>query len=719
MLLTKPHDPIQASGLGQGNTFTIAASAKAFEILSSNLYANKILAVIREISCNAADAHRLVDKGLSEIQIHLPTFGEPYFAVRDFGPGLSHSDVLHLYTSYFQSNKDSNNDLIGGFGLGSKSPFAVGDQFTVTSWHGGQRSDYVMYKSDGVPNVNTIRQETSSDPAGLEVRLAVPKDPGQWLIEASNFFSWWPEVPTLNMVLAGAKTLDPTNIWMQSDQKLGDYPEWVYLSKRHSSKIVVFMGLVPYTVDLSAIPNTTDTQAKLQNLGAGTLCLTFGVGDLSINPSRETLSYDAATSAAILKRLDEIADVIATQMQSKLDALPDMEAARKFVWGTDGLAAFQNVNSWGPNQIRYKWNGEPVLQHVELDCNGSKNAFAADLMCGSLSYRTSYRVGSNKWRKNSGENGYFSHTIKRYEMDGCQFVWMPGPFTAKTYRVVQHHFENLTGFAPDYNTKLHILAGSTFADVTAVLKKHGIPVPLDGSQFAEPPKQVRSRTAQITNTQAYVLGQDGNWNRDETQVDLKGGGLWISFFDGSPDQDTLPLKAAVRCQFVTNLRAVGFRRSKLTARFKATLAANGWFEYDPATWWHHNISEAQVKSATIKQGVYDYKLAVRPANMLSKLAAWMPKAKVPWDVDLWSAAGDVSFATSGTVNMTSTLFAEFPQAAQWFSPVQIKARTEGETKVQAFKTAMEAFLVKHPMLRHVDWSYSKLDLSEFECYIQR
>ena len=52
--------------------FKIQASAKAFEILSSNIYTHKVRAVIREYNCNAYDAH--VDAGNSEPwDVHLPT----------------------------------------------------------------------------------------------------------------------------------------------------------------------------------------------------------------------------------------------------------------------------------------------------------------------------------------------------------------------------------------------------------------------------------------------------------------------------------------------------------------------------------------------------------------------------------------------------------------------------------------------------------------------
>jgi HSP90 family molecular chaperone len=42
----------------EGSTaFSIEASAKMYNILSSGLYSNKIKAVIRELSCNALDAN--------------------------------------------------------------------------------------------------------------------------------------------------------------------------------------------------------------------------------------------------------------------------------------------------------------------------------------------------------------------------------------------------------------------------------------------------------------------------------------------------------------------------------------------------------------------------------------------------------------------------------------------------------------------------------------
>ena len=112
--------------------FTINASSKAFKILSSGLYQNKIRAIVRELSTNALDAH-IEAKNSDPFVVHLPTSFEPFFSIQDFGTGLSEEDVLNLYTSYFSSTKTSSDDYIGALGLGSKSPFSYVDSFTIQS----------------------------------------------------------------------------------------------------------------------------------------------------------------------------------------------------------------------------------------------------------------------------------------------------------------------------------------------------------------------------------------------------------------------------------------------------------------------------------------------------------------------------------------------------------------------------------------------------------
>jgi hypothetical protein len=56
-----------------------------FNVLRNQLYSDKELAVVREYSANAYDAH--VQKGISDrpFEVNLPSRLDPFFKVRDFG----------------------------------------------------------------------------------------------------------------------------------------------------------------------------------------------------------------------------------------------------------------------------------------------------------------------------------------------------------------------------------------------------------------------------------------------------------------------------------------------------------------------------------------------------------------------------------------------------------------------------------------------------------
>ena len=92
MIISENKQDVAVCGSFKTSGFKIQASSKAFDILSSNIYTHKVRAVIREISCNAVDAHTAAGNP-DRIHVHLPTRLEPHFSVRDYGTGLSDEDV--------------------------------------------------------------------------------------------------------------------------------------------------------------------------------------------------------------------------------------------------------------------------------------------------------------------------------------------------------------------------------------------------------------------------------------------------------------------------------------------------------------------------------------------------------------------------------------------------------------------------------------------------
>jgi len=140
-------------------------------VLSRDLYQRPVEAVLREVLINAIDAHTEVGIDGVPVILHLPTPLDEVFFVRDFGPGMSHEDVLDIYLTYGASTRRKDNLAHGGLGLGTKSPLAYTDSFTVISRHGGVEREYLIYyNEEGIPQLSHRRSDLT-DETGLEVRF--------------------------------------------------------------------------------------------------------------------------------------------------------------------------------------------------------------------------------------------------------------------------------------------------------------------------------------------------------------------------------------------------------------------------------------------------------------------------------------------------------------------------------------------------------------------
>lgn len=165
-------------GGGKVQVAKTAQTAEFFEILSSTLYSNKKLAVVREILCNANDANRDIGKAGTPVVVNI-NFRE--FTVKDIGPGIPREKMRDIYLVYGESTKSHDGKQTGGFGLGSKAPYAYAKNFAVTSEHKGLRTIYNLSRgtteSGGIPDLReivTVPCETS----GLTVSIPLqdPKD---------------------------------------------------------------------------------------------------------------------------------------------------------------------------------------------------------------------------------------------------------------------------------------------------------------------------------------------------------------------------------------------------------------------------------------------------------------------------------------------------------------------------------------------------------------
>lgn len=194
------YDTHAIMGGSQTQAFGIINSAEFITVLSSTLYSNAFLAVIREVLCNAWDAHKLIDITDRPVEILLD---ESQLKIRDFGPGIDPSRMTEIYCTYGGSTKKQQENQTGGFGLGSKSPFAYTNHFTVTICYDGTKTIWAISRGSadtmGMPEARIV-VSVPTDETGVEVDIPINdnKDVDKFCQTINQVVKWGEINATLN-----------------------------------------------------------------------------------------------------------------------------------------------------------------------------------------------------------------------------------------------------------------------------------------------------------------------------------------------------------------------------------------------------------------------------------------------------------------------------------------------------------------------------------------
>lgn len=346
-----------ASGVQAGSGFRIAASGKAFDILSSGLYSRKAEAVVRELSCNAVDGHIAAGRRDVPIEVQLPTEADPTFAVRDEGIGLSKEMVMELYTTYFASTKSESNDFTGAFGLGSKAPFAYTDSFTVISTFDGVRCTYVAAKgADGSPTINLLMEEcVEGAPSGVEVSFPVePQDFQSFHQAAVRVFQHFEVPPTIY----GGAQVQPMCYDLSFDLREMGAGYRLHLGGDSQGYWVV-MGNVAYPLSMGDATSGASRGKRLAGLleGPAGVTLELPIGAVSVAASREDLQYDKQSREVLASAADAAIGVLESWVEAQCkrveETFPGMLGAQLMEYGV--IAAKRG----------YLWNAKSLLKLLE------------------------------------------------------------------------------------------------------------------------------------------------------------------------------------------------------------------------------------------------------------------------------------------------------------------------------------------------------------------
>jgi len=448
-----PTNEAVLSNVGQIGEFKIRNSAKAFSILSSGLYANKIRAIIRELSCNAVDSHVAAGKVDTPFGVHLPNALDPWFSIRDFGTGLNNDQIINIYTTYFESTKTGSNDFIGALGLGSKSPFSYTDNFTVTAVKDGTKRIYTAFINEmGVPSIALMTESDTDEQNGVEVKFAVNDryDFPKFQQEAADVYTHF----KLRPVIAGAhgfRFIDREYSDVNIVPGVSSYKNTGY----YNMSSVALMGNIAYPIN---VPNAEQNLGDLAGLLNCGLEIQFNIGDLDFQASREGLSYIPQTIAAIKKKLEELNAQLSIRLAADADAIQNKWDRALFLlskkdvqlWSasvskylTDTQFSLVTRDNYGIRAKVFKLSANMLANDFNIAMNGfdknrGYNSTVHIIRAGPVHEKradgTGYDIVDNEWTITVSKDQYFiENDLKIGAIERAKYNWRTARNSQNSY----------------------------------------------------------------------------------------------------------------------------------------------------------------------------------------------------------------------------------------------------------------------------------------------
>lgn len=324
MKLLEQKNKVKIDGDLSTEKFTIQFNSKMASMLSDKLYSDKIAAVIRELSTNAADSHVEAGKKNIPFEVTLPTNWSPHFIIQDYGTGLSPENISNIYRVYGVSSRENSNETTGMLGLGSKVPFAYHTKtFNLESTVNGIKYSYSGYiGEENLPCLSKIGEITTNECNGVKITIPVNRnDVFNFTNKAKEIYEFFNPRPKIK----------GTSIQFDTPSLIVDGVNWHL--RNYGSTAFAVMSNIKYPISFSDTSLSDLDRRMMQH----PFYIFFETGDLDIEISREGLSYDVKTKTAILAKFREIRKQLADNFQKDIDKCTSLWEARLLAISKSGV----------------------------------------------------------------------------------------------------------------------------------------------------------------------------------------------------------------------------------------------------------------------------------------------------------------------------------------------------------------------------------------------
>lgn len=301
-------------GIDQDTTINMQVDSsnmkKLMMVLSENLYSDGIGSLIREYTTNALDAQR--EAGVTDpIHVSLVKEGGKFvFSVKDLGMGLSPDRIENVFSKYLASTKESSNDQLGYYGLGSKSALAYRDSFTILSVYDKVEYTYLMFRGEEGTQLSLMDMNDTDAHNGVTIKVTLKEE------EDYEVF-----LEKMKRQLAYFEGVFFTTEYddIENDFKIIKNENWKYSELNQDKYLHMSLDNVYYPIDFEKL--------GIEPI-AIPLALNLSLRDgLVPTPNREQILYSPQTKALILSKIKLVADFLISKWNSVAPEAPDLFTA--------------------------------------------------------------------------------------------------------------------------------------------------------------------------------------------------------------------------------------------------------------------------------------------------------------------------------------------------------------------------------------------------------
>ena len=293
-------------------------------ITLSRQYSRPRDAVIRELATNALESHQAAGY-TGPVEIRLPSSTDPFLTITDHGVGLGLEDITEVIGDFAGSTKRHAGQATPNYGIGSKSPYAVADFYTVIAVKDGVRHVILFARlPDGNPGYKILSTTATGEANGVSVRIKTlePDASSKWRDAAKSVLYWW-EKDTFQVLGENLVTgaLEAVEIPSYRDAVIDRISTEGVLAMDAETKgfrntvVIVRSGTAGYSVPPGFF---ADLELPVSNLCH--LTVEMPKDSIKVSPNRESIEDTAGNRELIYAALLEWSETISGTYLTKLEA---------------------------------------------------------------------------------------------------------------------------------------------------------------------------------------------------------------------------------------------------------------------------------------------------------------------------------------------------------------------------------------------------------------